>query len=72
MLRLPSGIEVVYSSWPNFQIMQRFTRTERERGSVVAEEETVRAIGEVESGNTPQNGAMAQAGIYTLSHLQST
>ena len=74
ILHLPSGAEYVYRGRPDYMVCQRITREERQLGRQF--EETVRAIGEVQSprgtSTKVKNLAFAQAGIYTLRHLTNT
>ena len=76
ILRLPSGTEYVYSGWPDFQIYQKFSQEERQLYRPVGAEETVRAVGEVQSppgmSSDVKNRTFAQAGIYTLGHFRNT
>ena len=78
ILRGPSGTEYLYSGWPDFQIIQKFSTEERQlrRPIGAGVQEGVRAIGEVQSppgySHDAKNRAFAQAGIYTLGHLSNT
>ena len=71
ILRLPSGTEY---GWPDFQMYQRFSQEERQLCRPVGAEETVRAVGEVQSppgmSSDIKNRTFAQAGIYTLGHFR--
>ena len=49
VLRFPSGTEYLYSGWPDFQFCQMFSVAERKLGKQVGLEESVRAVGEVQS-----------------------
>ena len=76
ILRLPSGTDYMYTGWPDFHCIQKFSLAERQLGKPVGLEESIRAIGEVQSpkGNLSQvkDRAFAQAGIYTLGHFVNT
>ena len=77
ILRCPSGKEYIYSGWPDFQISYMMSRAERRLGGRTDKlEETMRAVGEIQSppGNSTEakNRSFAQAGIYTLGQFCNT
>ena len=78
LLRCPSGTEYIYTGWPDFQVSYMFGQAERRRlgKGVDKVEETVRAIGEIQSppedSTDAKNRSFAQAGIYTLGHFCNT
>ena len=76
VLRFPSGAEYLYSGWPDFQFSQKFSMAERKLGKQVGPEESVRAVGEVQSppgySTEAKSRAFSQAGIYTVGHFHNT
>ena len=77
VLQLPSGENVLYVGHPDFYVRRKISLQVREDGEdVLATEETVRGVGEVQSppGCTTKakNRALAQSGIYTFGMLART
>ena len=78
ILRVPSGVEYLYSGWPDFQICHTFSKEEQQLRKPIGKgaQEAVCGIGEIQSspGNstTAKSRALAQAGIYALGHFRNT
>ena len=76
VLQLPSGENVLYVGRPDFYVRRKMTLQVREEGDILAAEETVRGVGEVQSppGCTTKakNKALAQSGIYTFGMFAKT
>ena len=76
ILQLPSGDTSLFSGWPDHQLLQTYTTTERRLGQNVLKQERVRGggVGEVQSpqGTTcaSKNAAVAQAGIYSVGQFR--
>lgn len=72
----PVGQSAFFSGWPDFQIYQRFSQEERRLGVNLGLEETVRAVGDIQSppgtSRTAKNRTFAQAGIYTVGQFGNT
>ena len=70
ILQLPSGDTSMYTGWPDFQMLQCFSRMEERLGRHKMCKQRVRGIGEVQSppgvGEEAKDAALAQASIYTV------
>ena len=70
MLQLPSGETSMFTGWPDFIMLQHYSRAERRLGKDVFKHCRVRGVGEIQSppGSSfdVKMATVAQAGIYTV------
>ena len=70
ILQFPSGQVSMFTGWPDFTMMQHYSRVERRLGTDFFKTGKIRGVGKIQSppGNSLETkmATVAQAGIYTI------